>query len=140
MRNLKLSIIAILSISFALASCTKDNDNPVGTTASLLQESTWKVTSFLEDGNDETNQFLGYRFTFKADGTVSVFTGGSTASGTWNTGANDSSNKLNLSFGSSPLNDLNEDWDIISKTTSMVSMSHISGGGGGNDILVIEKN
>ena len=139
MRNLKLSILVILLFSLVVSSCTKDNNNPVGTTATLLQEGSWKVTSFIEDANDKTNHFLGYRFTFKADGTVSVFTGGSTASGTWNTGSDDSLNKLHLGFNSAPLNELNEDWDILSKTTTTISMSHISGGNGGNDILVLEK-
>ncbi len=61
---------------FSLLSCSddKEDDSPSGderakqTIETNIQDGTWKVTRFVDSGNDETSDFDGYNFTFGSDG------------------------------------------------------------------------
>jgi hypothetical protein len=48
---------------------------------------------------------------------------------------------MNIVFTSpDDFEDLTEDWDFISETSSKMELIHISGGNGGTDYLTFEKN
>ncbi|WP_223551567.1 META domain-containing protein [Aestuariivivens sp. NBU2969] len=146
-------IITILLFSLAIVSCSNDDTNPndnsmeIKEIKTIAQSSSWKITSFIDSGVDETNHFTGYTFTFNSDGTLEATNGINTYMGTWsvtNGSSNDNSSDdidFNIFF-SSPANfkdDLSEDWDIVSKSSTKIELMHISGGNGGTDTLTFEK-
>jgi len=142
MKALRLSIVFFVLFILALNGCKKD-DNPVNSSSGIkeiLTSGTWRVTYFFDD-KDETTHFTGYNFTFLNNGTVTASNNTTTVNGTWNTGTDDSNNKLYLNFVSnSTFEELNEDWRVIEKMNAKIRLEHISGGGGGTDYLTFEKN
>ena len=111
-------------------------------------QGTWRVTSYVDSGNDETNHFAGYNFTFASGNVLSATNGTNTYNGTWsvtNDNSNDDNPSSDLDFNiafTAPADfaDLTDDWDIVSYTSTTISLIDISGGNGGTDILVFTKN
>jgi hypothetical protein len=104
----------------------------------LLTDGTWYVATYLDDGDNETGDYLGYNLTFNTDGTV-IADNGTQISGTWMVLNN--GNNLLLDFGTSvPFEEFNDDWDVLSATSTQVDLQDVSGGGGGTDTLILAKN
>ncbi len=104
----------------------------------ILADGTWFVGLYSDDGDDETNDYTGYTVDFNTDGTVVAQNGSNTNNGTWQ--AQNSDNNLVLNFGTAiPFEEFNDDWDVISVSDTMVELQDVSGGGGGTDILIFEK-
>lgn len=111
-------------------------------------QGTWRVTSYVDSGTDETNHFTGYNFTFGNGGVLTATNGSNTVTGTWsvlNDDSNDDSpsNDLDFNIGfTAPANfaDLTDDWDIVTYSDTTISLIDISGGNGGTDTLVFTKN
>ncbi|GAA4037859.1 hypothetical protein GCM10022386_24650 [Flavobacterium cheonhonense] len=111
-------------------------------------QGTWRVTSYVDSGTDETNHFTGYNFTFSNGGVLTATNGSNTVTGTWsvlNDDSNDDSpsNDLDFNIGfTAPANfaDLTDDWDIVTYSDTTISLIDISGGNGGTDTLVFTKN
>jgi len=122
--------IVVLSLSLLSSSCTSDDDGSQNNNSGEIQQienqaesGTWRITSFIDSGQDETNDFNGYNFTFESNGTITATNGNNTESGNWSvTGSNSSSSSsddidFNIMFNvpeTSEFDDLNDDWDIIS--------------------------
>ena len=106
----------------------------------------------VDSGQDETSDFNGYDFTFSSNGTISATNGVNTYNGTWSVTNSSSSSSSSSSSDDIDFNiqfqvaddhdfdDLNDDWDVVSHTSSMISLIDISGGNGGTDTLVFQKN
>lgn len=100
--------------------------------------STWFVSNYTDDGNNETSDFNGFEFTFNTSGTVSAVNGGTTIAGTWS--SQDNATELLLDFGTNmPLDELNDDWDVVSISSTQIELQDLSGGGGGTDTLTLQK-
>ncbi len=96
----------------------------------------WYVDYFFDD-YDETDNYAGYEFTFALDGTAQSVKSGVVISGTW---ALIENFKLDLFFGSSvPLNELDEDWEIIEANAEFIKLKHISGSDGSIDYLTFGR-
>jgi len=140
--------------TLTMISCSKDdaNDNSSGTNANqmatIAQNGVWRITHFFDTDEDETSNFTGYQFSFRADGTLLATKGGTTVTGTWSImdGSNSSSSSdedFNIFFSvsdTSDFEDLNDDWDIISVSPTKIELIDISGGNGGTDFLTFEKS
>lgn len=133
--SIVLSLIALV----LFASCTDDSSNK--NINEVVTATSWKVTNFTEDGVDQTYYFSNYTFTFNEDGTMSATNGTNTYNGTWAKGTDDSTPKLILTFSvsSGPFEEISEDWEILTSTTSIIDLKHISGGDGSVDLLKFEK-
>ena len=95
--------ISILALLMIVASCKKDDNNSsTSSINSTIQQGKWKVTSFIDSGNDETNHYSNYEFQFNSDGTVTAIKTGSIVNGTWSNGSDDSQQKLYLTFSTTP--------------------------------------
>jgi len=114
-----------------------------------VQIGTWRITKFMEDDVDETDDFVGFNFTFGANGTLTATNGTDTFEGTWSITDSDSSDNdpsdddldFNINFNlTNDFEDLNEDWDFVTRTSSKIELTHISGGDGSTDLLTFEKN
>ncbi len=157
-------IFMITAVFFGLltsVSCSSDDDsNNSNTNAAQIQAAvtaatngTWRISNFIDSGQNETSDFDGYDFTFASNGTLTATNGTLTQTGTWsvtddsNSSDDDSSNDddidFNISFPVSDTNnfeDLNDDWDVVSTSDTQISLIDISGGNGGTDILVFNRN
>ena len=142
MKHLKIITIVLALFVFSFSACKKDdNSSTTNTTSNIIQQGNWRVTLYNDNGTDETNLFAGYAFTFNSNGTFLAVKSSSTVNGNWNSGIDDSQNKLFLNFGTtSPFDELNDDWHFIEKTTSKMRLEDVSGGNSGTDLLTFEKN
>lgn len=150
-------------ISFSLMSSTcstddddgsflNDNSQQIAQVENTAESGTWRVTSYIDSGQDETNDFNGYDFTFGTDGTLTASNGSNTMTGTWSVtdssnSSDDSSSDDDIDFNiffpvpdTNDFEDLNDDWDIVSYTSTTISLIDVSGGNGGTDTLVFQKN
>lgn len=104
----------------------------------ILTEGVWYVSYYFDD-TDETSDFAGYEFDFAADNTATATVNNSTTNGTWNL-TSGSTPDLVLFFGESdPLDELDEDWDIIEVTNEIIRLKDISGGDGTTDLLTFTR-
>jgi hypothetical protein len=146
MKKILLPVIAL----GLLAACSKWNNsqNQINKTAI---DGTWIVSSYIDDGDDETADFTTFRLDFLDDGTLNATDLLSSNSnpyvGTWsitdsNSNDDDSLDDLdfNINFAvGNKLDDLSDDWDIISYTDTEIKLIDVSGGGGGTDYLTLTK-
>ena len=152
MKTIKLTsiVVGIFSLLFVV-SCNKDDDNPTNNTQTTIQSNvqsgTWRITKFIDSGTNETNHFTGYNFTFNSSGVLNANNGTNNYNGPWSitdsNSSDDSQDDLdfNINFNlTNDFEDLNDDWDLISQTSTKIELIDVSGGNGGTDYLTFEKN
>lgn len=140
MKTIKILTLGLMSMAL-VASCKKDEKISPSNSAAVLQESTWKVTLFSEDGVNETSYFTGYSFDFMDGGIVKATSGSNTVNGTWATREDSGKTKLDLNFDDvNNFDELDEDWEILTQNSSKIELKHVSGGDGSIDLLTFEKN
>jgi hypothetical protein len=151
MKNIKLFSIALLCLvaAISITSCTNDDpaiDNSATVVQNTVQSGTWRITSFIDSGKDETNHFNGYAFTFGSNNVLTAANGSNSFTGSWSI-SDDNSNDdsiddlhFNIQFNlSNDFENLNEDWNVVSRTSTRIELIHVSGGNGGTDYLTFEK-
>ncbi|WP_197052689.1 hypothetical protein [Psychroserpens sp. Hel_I_66] len=106
---------------------------------SILADGLWIVASYTEDTDDQTSNYIGYELNFNLSGTVSASNGSNSNNGTW--AILSSGNQMALDFGSDmPFQEFNDDdWDVISISTTQVTIQDVSGGDGETDTLIFQK-
>ncbi len=146
------SIFAILALSIIIIGCTNNDDNQNNNNMQNEIESnvkidSWRITKFIDSDDDETNHFTGYNFTFGNNNVLTATNGVNTYTGIWSisdSSSNDDSQDdldFNIFFASpDDFEELSEDWDFISQSSTKIELIHISGGGGGTDYLTFMKN
>ncbi len=159
-RKLFYSSLVILSLLLTILGCSSDeDDNPNDDNSQEIlqienevESGTWRISSYIDSGENETSDFTGYNFTFTTDGSLVATNGTTTYSGTWSVtnssnSSNDSSSDDDIDFNiffsvadDHDFEDLNDDWDIVSHSNTTVSLMDISGGDGSTDTLIFEKN
>ncbi|MCW5520949.1 hypothetical protein J1N09_13955 [Aureitalea sp. L0-47] len=115
----------------------------------VAQSGSWRISYFWDSNKDETSNFTGYVFNFNSDGTLVATRNNDTVNGTWSvtdssSSSSSSSNDVdfNIFFNvpqSSDFEDLNDDWDIVSVTNTMIELTDVSGGNGDTDFLTFVK-
>lgn len=138
---------------FFTTACSSDDDSSSSNTTvdevvDTVTAGTWRITSYIDSGEDETADFSGYNFTFGSTNVLTATNGTNTYEGVWTVTDDDStddspSNDIDFDiFFSSPATfaDLSDDWDIIERTSTKVRLVDVSGGDGGTDYLTFEKN
>jgi len=146
MKSAFLSIASILLLS----ACSKWQSNQKQINK-ISTDGTWVVSSYLDDGDDETSDFTSFRLTFLENGTLNatdlLSSSSNPYSGSWSvtdSNSNDDDNLDDLDFNinfnvSNKLDELSDDWDIISYTETEIKLIDVSGGGGGTDYLTLTK-
>lgn len=133
MPTITLLVIALFS------SCKKDDSTSSPSSTNSIQQGQWKITSYIDSGNNETSHYTGYAFVFASGGVVTATKQGSSVNGSWSSGTDDSQLKLYLTFTATPFSELNDDWHIVQQTSSLIQLEDVSGGNGGTDYLTFEK-
>ncbi|MBM3917460.1 MAG: hypothetical protein FJ349_07590 [Sphingomonadales bacterium] len=117
----------------------------------ITTDGTWIVSSYIDDGDDETIDYTTYRFVFLADGTLNATDLLSSNSnpyvGSWSITDSNSSDEdnlddldFNINFNqNNVLDEFSDDWDIISYTETQIKLVDVSGGGGDTDYLTLTK-
>jgi hypothetical protein len=150
-QNFKISILSCF-VGLAVVSCSEEE---VATTTTQTQvqtnvkSGTWRITKFIDSGTSETNHFTGYNFTFNNSGVLNANNGTNNYDGTWSVTDSNSSNDddsqddldFNINFSlSNDFEDLSDDWDFVSQSTTKIELVDVSGGNGGIDSLTFERN
>lgn len=155
---MKLQSSIVVLVSLLCLNCTTDDDSnndngnaqeQIEQAQNIAQTGSWQITNFNDSGQDETSDFTGYSFVFNEDGIFTASNGVTTQTGTWsitNDSDDDDDDSDDIDFNiffpvpdSSDFEDLNDDWDIVSITTSRIELRDVSGGDGSVEILVFEK-
>ncbi len=151
----KIAIMAFALSLFTVVSWSSDDDSDNNSSINNVQSTvqnnvlsgTWRITKFIDSGDDETNHFTGYNFTFNSSGVLNANNGTNNYDGTWSitdSNSNDDSPDdlhFNINFNlTNDFEDLNDDWDFISQSATKIELIDVSGGNGGTDYLTFEKN
>ncbi len=94
----------------------------------ILNEGVWEVALFENNGVDETENYNDFGFEFNENLFVVASRGNETIEGQWSVDFDDDIDalKLELSFGATvPFDQLNEDWQVISKTDERIELKYI---------------
>jgi len=137
----------MLFVSCSTSDDSSNSSNNTQAVVSTAQSGSWVITSYIDSGQDETNNFSGYTFTFGSNGVLTANSGTTVSvTGTWSVTDSNSNddNPSDLHFNiffSSPANfaDLTDDWEIVTTTSSRIELIDVSGGNGGTDYLTFEK-
>jgi hypothetical protein len=153
MRNVFLyKTLVVLSFFILTTSCTTDDDgNPNNSTVNIAQvedtaeTGTWRVTNMVDSGVNETADFAGYEFSFNPDGSLVATNGTITKTGTWSVTNDDSDNDVDFNIffpvsDSDDFDDLNDDWDIVSYTSSVINLRDVDDNSNDTDLLTFERN
>lgn len=100
----------------------------------------WSISSFIDDGDDETNLYNNALFTFNPDGTVTVMRNGQQRNGQWNTSVDNDQIELIIFYNGGPnaLLELNEDWKVISSSSTEIEL--VDDDLDDNDFLTFSRN
>jgi len=132
MKNLNILIIAVMFFS----ACQKDTKN----ISPDLMKNKWEVSYFWDKDKDETYHFTNWEFSFEDNGILKASKSSDIVTGTWiEQSSSNSNSKLIINFGQiEPFDELNDDWHIIERTSSIIKLEDESGSGG-TEILHFRK-
>lgn len=131
---------------FIAASCNKEDvqnvipaDPDFGVSEIDLKQpkpGVYTIFKFIDTGDDETAQFNGYTFEFKADGSLIATTNtGVVSNGSWDLNLAETVMTINLS-GNDALEDLDDDdWQVVRITNTTIKIK-----ANGPDIVVWKKS
>ncbi|MCT8338608.1 hypothetical protein MG296_00950 [Flavobacteriaceae bacterium TK19130] len=107
---------------------------------STLEAGTWYVDTFLDAGEDDTNVFDGFTFTFNPNGTVSATDGTEDVDGTWSVAL--SGDILVFDFDmDSPINDADDDdYEALSFSETEVTFVIRDSSNNIEDTLIFKQN
>ena len=143
------TILFTVGLIALFSSCSKWQSNQKQI-SKISTDGTWVVSGYIDDGNDETNDYTTYRLSFLESGfleAMDLLSSSSTPySGTWSISDSNSNDDsiddldFNINFNvGNKLDDLSDDWDIVSYTDTEIKLIDVSGGGGGTDYLTLTK-
>ncbi len=143
------TIILSLSGLLLIGACSKwKNDQKQLTKISTDGE--WVVSSYIDDGDDETSDYTTFTLHFMESGVLHgtdlLSSSSSPYEGSWSISDSNSDDDslddldFNINFNvGNKLDDLSDDWDIISYSDTEIKLIDVSGGGGGTDYLTLTK-
>lgn len=115
---------------FTMVACSSDDDagntdpNDFEQIKTILPQGEWEVSKYFDDNVDQTDIFESFVFDFKSDNTVVAQTDLFSENGTWlydNTSTDEED--LILQFtGTPPFDEISDDWDIISVSSSKIEL------------------
>ena len=107
---------------------------------SILNEGTWMVTNFDNEGESETTNYNDFVIDFKSNSLVTATKENNTIEGSWSVFYDDEKLKLELNFGeSAPFDEFNENWLTVDVKNTRVEMNNIDDEGNEESNLVFER-
>ena len=148
-------ILLLSAVLFISTGCSSNDDDELFNTVSEIasindnaSSGTWIITYYYDTDHEETSNFTGYSFTFGSNGILTASNGVNIYTGSWSVTDDSSSSTsssddidFNIAFSSPPdFEELTEDWEITSHTSTKIVLKDISGGNGETDFLTFERN
>lgn len=138
-------IIFLIAVLATVSACQLQSDDSIApdnstiSTSSIVGGKDWKISAYIDKkGIEKTSNYGSYTFSFSTDGKLNVKSGEkSTVNGTWKHVIDSGKNKfyITLITNNSLLEELNEDWIIVSMTSDLIKLTNTSGGNGGTTTL-----
>lgn len=109
--------------------------------AAFLGLTNWSVSSYIDDGVDQTTDFENYILSFADEGVFQAVIDENTTEGMWSVGISSSRElELVLDLGEvAPLGELSDSWVVKSLTDNSIELIDVSGGDGSVETLVIQR-
>jgi len=105
-----------------------------------LNEGTWLVANFINNGVGETENYNDFVLDFMPDGTVTATKLNDLINGTWEVVYDSGELKLVLNFNDAiPFNEFNEDWLTVDVQTTRVEVKNINSDTNAESKLVFER-
>ena len=99
-----------------------------------MQQETWSIIQFIEDGEDETADVRGFLFVFQSDNPVTATRGSEVLTGTYSLFVDDGRTELAMNFDlTSPLYELTDDWYFVLENQTQLQFAD------DDDVLVFER-
>ncbi|WP_300661555.1 hypothetical protein [Fluviicola sp.] len=120
-------VVVILSILLiGLAACKKKDIKKI---EKAVTSGSWKITRFIDSGDDETSSYANATFTFTSGGSISMNNGSNSFTGSWSVtkksksddDSDDSDFKFNIALPT-PHESLSDDWHIESYSDSRINL------------------
>ena len=151
------NLVLMLSLLIMSSTCSVNDDDDdllnnsseIATIKSSATAGVWIVTYFYDTDHEETSNFTGYTFAFGSNGVLTATNGVNTYIGSWSVTDDSSSSSsssnddidFNIAFSApNDFEELTEDWEISSHSSTKFVLKHVSGGNGGTDFLTFERN
>lgn len=117
------------------------DDETIAEFAAFLGSTNWSVSSYIDDGTDDTAVFENYVLSFGEEGVLTAVIDETTTEGTWSVSVSSSAElELIIDLGEAePLDELTDSWDVTGLTENTVELKDVSGGDGSVDTLVIQR-
>lgn len=115
------------------------NPNSLPDFITLFTTNQWYVSYCFNEHMDKTSYYVGYNLNFYTNGTSKAIKNSTQILGNWIKYQEGNKQKLVLSFSGNSLEYLEEDWELIEYTTSLIRLKHVSGGGLDLDYLYLTK-
>lgn len=125
-------------IEAAIDDCDDDSVTPTNL-SSIITQGTWYISYFDNEGTIETPLYSGYTFTFNTDGTTTAQSS-TVIAGTWSNYMDSGVEKLDLLYTGVTLDEIGEDWEVLSYTATSIQLVDISGGSTDIKYLNFTKN
>ncbi len=154
-KSIHLAMLLLFAFTLFSSTCSSDDDDgnsndnsaEINAIENSMESGNWSITYFYDTDSDETSDFTGYTFNFAANGVLTATNGTNTYTGSWSVTDDSSSSSssdndidFNISFVSPPdFEELSDDWDIISYSSTEIKLIDVSGGNGGTDYLTFQK-
>jgi len=117
--------------------CIDENNELVD----ILNEGTWLIANFTDDGENYTSEYNDFIFDFKEDFSVTATKGEDVVNGTWLVINDEGKLKLELDFGEIiPFDELNDDWLVVEIENLRVEVNDLDDDGNEESNLVFERN
>ena len=129
-----------------LISCKRESNVTQTSVENSLIDSNWSISFYQDSDEDQTSNYQGYIFYFGEDNVLRAEKNGILETGTWSISDSNSSDDsiddlhLNIVLYGDPLSDLTDDWDIQTYNNKNIKLIDVSGGNGGTDIVIFDKN
>lgn len=116
----------ILGSLIFITGCKKDDNSSGGSSnpnvSGNITSGSWRVSRFIESGDDHTADLSGYVFVFSSGGQLTATISGVRTDGTWS--SDDSSHKLKLNIGTTqPLSKLSDDWIVVMNSQTQIQLN-----------------
>ncbi|MGQ7944479.1 hypothetical protein [Flavobacterium sp. WC2509] len=138
-------LIAVVITTFVCCG-TDDYNTAVNDVSDTVQDGTWKVGYLFDSGEDKTQNYTGYNFTFDHSTEITVTKDTNSYVGVWSVSKSTSDNDLNstvfmIAFGPpDSLIHLGRNWKVIQNTGTSLKLQDDSNGDSNINFLYFEKN
>lgn len=138
---MKVGNLLIIPLATALLlNCKKDDDSKPSTTNSPVEGNTYTITYYYDKDHEETADYAGYEFAFKANNVLTASKSGAITTGTWALHNDDSHKHFIIALGTAePLSELNDDWEVVESSATIVKLKDESGSGGTESLTFTKK-